>query len=270
MTLPRTFDAIPVHPDTLLLPSLVPIPGLGVLPVNHYLLRGEQNVLIDTGMAGLGEATVSSLKKNVDLDKLDWIVLTHTDGDHLGALPALLELAPKARIVTNFLGMAKLGMRLEVAPDRYFLINPGQRLSLGDRELLAVTLPSYDAPETMGFFDPRTETLFSSDCFGALLDDSSGDRPRADLSEVDSGVLRKGIVTWAGVDAPWLSTVTATAFQAQLAELAALRPRTVLGAHLPPARDCLDRLSRELDGARKGPRFVGPDQAMLEAMLHAA
>lgn len=270
MNLPRTFDAIPVHPDTLLLPSLVPIPGLGVLPVNHYLIRGQQNVLIDTGMAGLGESTIASLKKHVDLEKLDWIVLTHTDGDHLGALPALLELAPEARIATNFLGMAKLGMRFEVAPERYYLLNPGQRLALGDRELLAVTLPSYDAPETMGFFDARTATLFSSDCFGAVLDESYGDRPRTDLSEVDPSVLRKGLVTWAGVDAPWLSTVTSQAFQAQLAELAALRPRTLLGAHLPPGRDCLDWLSRELDGARHAPRFFGPDQALLDAMLHAA
>lgn len=270
MFTPRAFSAFPVTSDITCLPSAVPVPGFGALQVNAYLIRGEQSVLVDTGMQAFADALIDSLRSLVDLERLDWIWLTHCDADHLGALPALLELAPSARIVTNYLGMGKLGMRYEIPQERLYLMNPGQRLDLGDRALIATSLPSYDAPETIGVFDTRSSALFSSDCFGALLDDAVAEAGPTDIAGLDPATLARGLELWTSVDVPWLASIDPGSFHARLRELAALQPRHVLGAHLPPAHDRLAWLAAQLDAARGAPPFVGPDQQALEAMIHAA
>ena len=75
-------------------------------------------------------------------------------------------------------------------PERVHLLNPGQRLSVGDRDLLAVRPPTFDAPETTGVFDTRSRALFTADCFGALLAEPAErvrDLLAAELLEADLG-----------------------------------------------------------------------------------
>jgi flavorubredoxin len=188
------------------------------------------------------------------------VVVTHTDADHVGALEAVLEAAPEARVLTNYLGMGKLMMRGAIAPERFHLVNPGQRHFIGDRRLAFLRPPTYDAPETMAVYDPKNGALFSSDCFGALMDE-----PKLDLREVEDGALRDGMVTWTTVDAPWLSKVKRESFTAALRQITSLSPDLILGAHLPVARGVTERLCRNLEDARRAEPFVGPDQAALAA-----
>lgn len=267
---PICHGALTVAPDVTCIESAIPVPGLGALPVNAYLIEAREPVLVDTGLPALAEATVAALASRIDPADLRWIWLTHCDADHVGALEQLLALAPSARIVTNYLGMGKLTMRWPLSPERLYLINPGQSLDVGDRKLRAVRLPSYDAPETMGAFDPASRALFSSDCFGALLEADAGASLIDDAAALDEARLAAGLVTWSMVDSPWLAHVDPRPFHASLSELQRLDPSLVLGAHLPPARNLLGWLSLQLDAARSADPFVGPDQAALEAMLAAA
>lgn len=250
--------------DTTVLRSWMPVPGMGVLPVNAFLIRAPEPVLVDTGLSALHDEFMDGLRQLVDLRDLRWIWLTHTDADHVGNLASVLAGAPKARVVTTFLGMGKLGL-LGLPVERCFLLNPGQRLSVGDRELLAVTPPSFDAPETTGLFDGRSEYLYSADSFGALLD-----RPYDIAADVPADLLEAGLVTWAGVDAPWLRLVDERLFDRVTADLRGLRPRAVLSSHLPPAEGMLDTLLGHLRAARGAPAFTGPDQATLEQMMAGA
>lgn len=252
-------------PDTTCIASTTPAPGLGLLPVNAYLIEGREPVLVDTGLPALADATMTALAGRIELEALRWIWLTHADADHVGALERVLEAAPNARLVTNYLGMGKLSMRMAIPPTRFFLINPGQSLELADRSLHAIALPSYDAPETMGLFDARSRALFSADCFGALLHEHA-----EDAAAIEPGVRREGLVTWTGVDAPWLSHVREETFAASSREMASLEPDVVLSAHLPPANGMLPALLEDLRAARRAAPFVGPDQVALEAMLGAA
>lgn len=262
MLSPRT-----VNPDTDVLGAYLPVPGAGILPVNAYVIRAPQPVLVDTGLAALREDFLKALRACLDPAELRWIWLTHVDADHIGNLAAVLELAPRARLVTSFLGMGKLNMH-GLPVDRVFLLNPGQTLQVGNRALLAVTPPSFDAPETTGLYDPLRGTLFSADSFGALMSepaDTAGDIPPA--------ALREGMPAWAQVDAPWLGLTDAGRFRQTLESLRQLRPELVLGSHLPPAYGLREVLLTNLAAAREAPAFVGPDQAALEAMmagLHAA
>ena len=108
-------------------------------------------------------------------------------------------------------------------------------------------------------------TLFSADCFGALLE-----APVEQAADLAPQALRAGMTAWARVDAPWLDRVDAAAFGRSLDAVRALSPARVLSSHLPPAVGMLETLLENLDAARAAPAFVGPDQRALEQLLSAA
>lgn len=254
-----------VAPDTHSLTTHLPIPGMGFLPVNAFVVRAAQPVVVDTGIVALREAFLQKLGETIDLEDVRWIWLTHTDADHTGCLEDLLAAAPRARLVTSFVGMGKLGLRSPVPPERVHLLNPGQSLDVGDRTLTAVRPPSYDAPESTGLFDSRTRALFTVDCFGSLLSE-----PADCAADIAAAELGEGVVRWAGVDAPWLGSVTDAAFGASVEGLLRLDPATVLSSHLPYAPGMAKKLVDWLDRARSAEPFVGPDQKALRALLSGA
>lgn len=267
MEVPVMLEPRPVAPDTVSLTSYLPVPGFGILPVNAFVVRGAQPMLVDTGLAGLRGPFLDALRAAIDPEDLRWIWLTHTDPDHFGNLAAVLEAAPHARVITTFLGMGKMGLNgLVLPPERAYLLNPGQRLDLGDRVVTAIRPPSYDAPETTGFYDAASGALFSADAFGALMH-----APADDVAAIAPTDLRDGMLTWATVDAPWLNLTDAERYAGALDLVRRVNPAVILSGHLPPAaaRD-RETLFALLTEAREAPIFSGPDQAMVERTMAGA
>jgi glyoxylase-like metal-dependent hydrolase (beta-lactamase superfamily II) len=240
-----TADPFLVAPDTFVLPAALPLPQLGVLPMHAFVIRGPRPVLVDTGAGGLGERFLHQLGAVVDPADLAYIWLTHLDPDHTGALDAVLEAAPRAKIVTTFLGAGKLGMQRGAPPERMHVLAPGETLDLGDRRLHALRPPTWDAPETIGAFDPTTRTLFAADAFAATIE-----APADDCADVRPDLLCDGMVRWSTIDMPWLALTDERRFSATLAEVRGLAPDVVLSSHLPPARGMTDRLLDHLLATR--------------------
>lgn len=264
MSNPKLLNTFRIDARTSVLPATLPVAGAGQLPVNAVLLQGDQPLLLDTGLAALRGDFLAALESLIDPRALRWIWITHADADHVGNLAAVLERAPSARVVTNFLGLGKLGLA-GLPTDRFLLLNPGQTLDLGDRRLVAMRPPVYDAPETMAAFEPAKRTLYSADCFGALL---AGEVERAD--DLDDEELRAGLLGWSRVDAPWLGDVDRRRFEAGLDAVRALGVEHLVSCHLPPATGMTDRILRHLQDAPDHGEFVGPDQAAFEALMAQA
>jgi flavorubredoxin len=243
--------------------STTPFPGFGVVPINAFVLHGPEPVLVDTGPVVEREEFMTVLRSVIDPADLRWIWLTHTDFDHIGALPQLLAENPQLRILTTFLSVGIMSLSAPLPLDRVHLLNPGQKLTVGDRTLTAVKPPVFDNPATTGFHDDKSGALFSSDCFGALL--QAAPENAADLSDQE---LREGQVFWATLDAPWLHKVDAAALAKELDGIRDLEPALVLSSHLPAAPGSMtQRLLASLAAAPTATPFIGPDQAALEAML---
>jgi glyoxylase-like metal-dependent hydrolase (beta-lactamase superfamily II) len=253
-------------PDVTALSDVAPIPGLGFLPVNSFVVHAAEPVLVDTGLPAGRSAFLDALWSAVDPADLRWVYLTHPDRDHTGALAEVLAAAPNAKLVTTFLGFGITSMDFAVTPDRVHLLNPGQSLDVGDRKLTAFRPPVFDSPATTGLYDESTGTCFTSDCFGAPVG-SASDVEAADIADLSADALDAGQRLWVTVDSPWVSGVDRASFEASLAPLRAMDPKVVLGTHLPPARDAMPRLLDMLASTPGSEAFVGPDQAMLEAML---
>jgi len=261
MDTPTMIGSRSVAADTTSLVSYFPIPFYGLLPVNAFLLRAAQPVLVDTGLSALRDPFMNQLRSTIDLKDLRWLWLTHTDADHMGNLLPILAEAPRARVVTTFLGMGKM-MLQQLPLDRVHLLNPGQELDVGDRKLLCVKPPTFDAPETTGFIDIRTRVLFSADCFGALMKDPA--ETAADIAPDD---LREGMVTWTTIDAPWLATADKSQWNLSLQRVRSLEPTVILSSHLPPAAGITETLLKHLASAGSATPFTGPDQAALERLI---
>jgi glyoxylase-like metal-dependent hydrolase (beta-lactamase superfamily II) len=261
MNNPTMFKPCSVTTDTHALVSYFPIPFFGVLPVNAFLIHAAQPVLVDTGLGALKDRFMKNLRSLIALEDLRWLWLTHTDADHMGNLTQVLAEAPKARVVTTFLGMGKMALH-QLPLDRVFLLNPGQSLDVGDRKLTCVKPPSYDAPETTGLFDSKTRIFFSADCFGALMKE-----PAVSAADIAPSDLRDGLITWATIDAPWLQTLNQREFDRSVTMVRQLGASTVLSNHLPPATGMTEVLLHYLASSRSAAPFTGPDQAALEQMF---
>lgn len=239
------------------LPSWMPIPGLGLL-VNHaFVHAGREPMLVDTGLGLFRDDFIDSLGTVLDPADLQWIWLSHADPDHTGNLARVLELAPRARVLTGMLGLAKLQLAgMDVS--RFQVIAPGDELEIGGRRLRAIRPPVYDAPETLGFHDEQG-VLYAVDSFGALLPGVA-----QGLADIDDSQLRDGLVAWGAIDAPWQADLDEKLRQRRFGAIETLAPELVLTAHLPLGRRSGARLAQ---AALAAGRRLPSDMAALQAVV---
>lgn len=260
MEAPTLFGAHTVAPDTTSLSSYVPLPALGLLPVNAFVIHATQPVLVDTGVSALREPFLDALRATIDPAAIRWIWLSHMDADHVGNLEEAMAIAPEARIVTTFLGMGKMMLR-HFDTSRVHLLEPGAVIDAGDRTLVPLKPVYYDAPETMGFFDTRTRVLFAADAFGTLLQ-----APQEAAGAIPAHELFDGMATWAALDMPWLGTADRSAIGRVLAGLHRLDPAAIVSAHLPVASGMTGALLGQVDRVLDSGRIAAPDCGILNRL----
>lgn len=234
---PHMLEPVWVSSNVVALMAALPVPGQGVLPVNAFVITGPEPLLVDTGLSMLREPFMAALRTIIDPAELRWIWLSHMDADHIGNLDAVLDAAPEAQVLSTFLGIGKMGL-MGLPADRAQMIAPTVPVHAGGLTLQPWRPPYFDAPETLGFFNPETGVLFSGDAFGALLDGVPDDA-RAIAPET----LRDGLIRWTGIDAPWLDLADEARLGAKLAETQGFGASVVLSGHLPPAKNMEDVLT---------------------------
>lgn len=252
--------------DVSVLGDYLEVPGLGFLPANAFVIHAAQPVVVDTGLGLPDRDFLACLAEVIDPADVAWVWLTHPDRDHTGGLFALLNAAPRARVVTTFVGAGIMSTEHPLPMNRIYLLNPGQSLDAGDRRLTGFRPPLFDNPATVGVLDTSTGVCLSSDCFGAPL--ATAELASAhDAAAADPGELRAAQLLWATVDSPWVHTADPAKFAASFGPLRDFGPSAILSTHLPPVTSDSAAMFATLSGAPHARPFTGPDQAALEAML---
>ena len=247
--------------DIHALPSSQAAPGYGVLPVNAYLVRDKAPMLIDTGLSSDRESFLERLWDLVEPDDLRWIFLTHEDRDHAGNLLPVLEAAPQAQLVTNFVTVGKLLEAWPVPLDRVAVVNPGEWFSTSERELLVVRPPAYDASGTVGVWEPTTRALFTVDAFGTYLPELV-----PDLSDLPDEEVLAGLMTFNRANHPWTTLADRAKFTDALAALREAGPALLLSSHSVPSPGRTAALFEAMATLPDLEPFIAPAQSRCEEL----
>ena len=259
---------VKITEDVSALMTPVPVPGVGFLPINAYVIKTPDGViLVDSCATQSAGEFVKGVAGIVDPADIKWIWLTHPDRDHTGGLLEILDAAPNGRLMTSFTSFGHMSVGPEpVPPERLHLINAGERHRLGDTEVIAFRPPLYDNPGTVGLFEPRTRTLVSSDCFGAPQP-SIQDATVPDVGALPDEQVVMGQMMWGSADSPWVHSVDKAKFAGALNEVKTFDPVLTLSTHIPPIRGSITPHLDRLAALPDSPPAPGLDQATLEALL---
>ncbi len=147
--------------------ELIPLPD--GTSYNSYLIAGsEKTALIDTVDPTKADELLANLR-SLDLKKLDYVIANHAEQDHSGALPAVLEVYPTAKVVTNKKCKEMLMDLLSIQEERFIQISDGETLSLGNKTLEFISAPWVHWPETMFTHLREDRVLFTCDFLGSHL-----------------------------------------------------------------------------------------------------
>jgi flavorubredoxin len=133
---------------------------------NAYLIVDDKIILVDTVKHYLFDEMLSRIKEIVDPSRIDYVVSNHVEMDHSGGLPHILELAPKARLVTSPQG--KKGLQRYYKKDNwdFMVVKSGEELKTGTRTLKFVHVPMVHWPDSMVTYIPEEKLLLPNDAFG--------------------------------------------------------------------------------------------------------
>jgi glyoxylase-like metal-dependent hydrolase (beta-lactamase superfamily II) len=216
--------------DVHVLPANLTLPGVGVLPINAFLVLAEEPVLVDTGIGVDADEFIDAVGSIIDPRALRWLWLTHDDADHTGNIRRIMELAPNATLVTHGFSALRMATWWPVPMDRVHAIRAGDDVHVGDRTLTAVAPPLFDSPTSLGMLDRSSGALFSVDAFGAIIPE-----PAQAASDVPPEALAGGMLGWATTDSPWVHLTEAAAFGAVLDRVRQIQPTRIFSSHLPAA-----------------------------------
>lgn len=151
--------------DRRLFDALIPLPD--GTSYNAYLVQGgEKTVLIDTVEPEKIDVLRSYLE---NVPRIDYVVSNHTEQDHSGSLPWILERYPMAQLLSSEPAKPLLVDHLGLDPAQIRTVADGERLDLGGRTLRFIYTPWVHWPETMSTYLEEDKILFSGDWFGAHL-----------------------------------------------------------------------------------------------------
>lgn len=132
---------------------------------NSYLIRDEKTVLIDTVWEPFTKEFVTNLKKELDIQKIDYIVINHSEVDHSGALVDLMKEIPNTPIYCTKSGARILKGHYHQEWN-FVEVKTGDTLELGKHILTFIEAPMLHWPDTMFTYLSGENMLFSNDGFG--------------------------------------------------------------------------------------------------------
>ncbi|HEK8708887.1 TPA: MBL fold metallo-hydrolase, partial [Clostridioides difficile] len=117
---------------------------------NSYVLKGtEKTVLFETVKDKHFDNYIERLNDlNIDFEKIDYIVVSHTEPDHAGSVEKLLDLAKNAKVVASETAIKYL-KEIVNKDFEYVAVTDGDTLSIGDKTLEFFSVPMLHWPDTI-------------------------------------------------------------------------------------------------------------------------
>ena len=136
---------------------------------NAYVVRGWENVLVDTADNAIGDLFLENIAYALQGETLKHIIVQHMEPDHAATLVRVCKDYPEATVhasakaadlIGQFFG-AELNQRIRI-------VGEGDVLDTGSHRFSFMMAPMVHWPEVMVTYEHSTKTLFSADAFGTF------------------------------------------------------------------------------------------------------
>jgi len=135
---------------------------------NAYLVMADDITLIDTVKAPFKDEMLSRIKSVVDPSRIKYIISNHSELDHSGCLPEVIDFIKPEKVFASAVGVKTL-KELFHDPHEITPVKDGETLSLGNMELTFMETRMIHWPDSMFAYLAKDELLFSQDAFGMHL-----------------------------------------------------------------------------------------------------
>ncbi|MBD2343503.1 diflavin flavoprotein [Anabaena subtropica] len=133
---------------------------------NSFLIKGEKIALIDTSHRKFEQLYLEIITGLIDVNQIDYLIVSHTEPDHSGLVKDILQLAPNITVVGAKVAIKFLEDMVH-QPFKSMLVKSGERLDLGNgHELEFISAPNLHWPDTIFTYDHKTSILYTCDVFG--------------------------------------------------------------------------------------------------------
>lgn len=134
---------------------------------NTYIVIGETHTALIDPVDPVKADDLLRHLKDAGIDKVDYIINLHTEQDHAGATPLVMELYPEAQLVATKAVADLMELHLHIPRDQFRIMAAGDTLDLGGRTLEFRPIPFAHWPDNTMVYLVEEGILFSSDLFGA-------------------------------------------------------------------------------------------------------
>jgi hypothetical protein len=128
-------------------------------------MGSTKTALVDTSSPLVGDDVEEQLLRVLGDRRLDFIVPTHPELQHMGNMPRILDLYPDAMVVGD---LRDYHLFFPGQCDRFVYNMAEDVIDLGDRRLVFVDAALKDLPNTLWVYDTGSRTLFVSDGFAYI------------------------------------------------------------------------------------------------------
>ena len=177
--------------------------GHDVFPLcTVYLVVDDKTALVEVGSSIQIPDIVQAVKRlGYDIQDLSYIIPTHVHSDHAGGAGHLALRLTRARVVAHPKAArlladqsiidrmlqsrkavfgddadGRFGGMLAIAEDKFVIVEDGDSIDLGQRQLTAIHTPGHD-PNHLCFMDTKTRGLFCGDALGGYFAETNSRMP---------------------------------------------------------------------------------------------
>jgi len=150
---------------------------------NAYLVLAGKITLVDTVRAQFREEMMSRIASVIDPRRIDYIISNHSEMDHSGCLPQIIDHVKPEKVFATENGLKALKAHFHRDLD-ITVVHDGQTVLLGSVPAAFIETRMLHWPDSMFTYLPEDRLLFSQDGFGMHLASTQ----RFD-DEIDDGIL---------------------------------------------------------------------------------
>ncbi len=140
---------------------------------NSYLVCDEKNVIFDTVDEEYSGVMFCRLAKQIPPNKVDYIVINHTEKDHSGSLHELVKACNPEKIFTSSVGKKFLEAQFNTDGWPIEVVSSGDQISIGKRTIHFMNTQMLHWPDSMVSYISEDNILITNDIFGQNIASST-------------------------------------------------------------------------------------------------